>query len=1021
MSTADYVAKYNRRRALLTQVENYWIDEAYHTIIKEIDGLVLTKYLEETVAAVIEGASKGRGDPEIIVHLHKRLAPDFLPLLLPPLLAALAPAPPPAKDVSDKDREKEDKDRIARQRPILRIVAELAMLMAWPEGASKGAGEVGKILSRWMTNDPQFSNMPLLTSFLKTFGRAYLGPKPDKADEQLPEGVEELVPPEMQKKMRELFTNYFNSASKALVKGQTDKRNHEAYIRSGEIFEDRQHAYERMTRAIERLTGGVQGLSDLLGLPMPTLPTAASISKSGLQIVDSASTFTVREDGAVPGGIWDDDEERRFYENLPDLQDLVPPSILGIKQKTADEKKPENAEGEEGGEEAAPDAEEEAQRKVQDDIRRQLEQLELESSAAESETPQPMDRNETVLSNGSGPQDGSPDDDPQPASLEASLTEEDGMQSGPAARLTALFAALPEAVNREMVDKLAVEFAYLNSKAARRRLATFLAAVPKTRTDLLPHYARFIAILDPYMPDVGVAVLKSRKRAIRELDGVRLKNVRFYGELAKFKVARPYTILHVLKVFLDDFKFNIENISNLLETCGRFLLRNPDTAETSKNMSVTHLDQRYNIMLDNAFYIRVAREIEELPPMQAFIQHLLFDVLMKRTQDKVLVLLRKLHWEDAETFTDIWEAKYENIGLTAGLVHDLQRYHPDFAIAVVDQVMEDIRIGMEVSCLIAQPTDNQENIFKFNQRRIASIKFLGELYMYRVVNAAVIFDVLWSLLSFGHRLPVPGRDSPIDSVSDFFRVRLASALLDTCGICFGKGSLRRKLDQYLVVLQVNMPMDVEFMLDDLFDTLRPNGRPPKVKDGNQVLRMRSFPEAAAAVDELLASHVPGVEEDIADDESDEGEDGGRVAEEEEEAEEAPAEAADAASDGDDDSSSEAEEEEEDDVVVLREHKPDEFDEQAQADFDREFARMIADTTVDRKTAPPVFDQAVPVLRKRGQQQPAQEKPDDGQMPFMLMTKRGNKAQNEKRQENEDFEAIGHSMRARGIKVKVVPS
>ena len=30
-------------------------------------------------------------------------------------------------------------------------------------------------------------------------------------------------------------------------------------------------------------------------------------------------------------------------------------------------------------------------------------------------------------------------------------------------------------------------------------------------------------------------------------------------------------------------------------------------------------------------------------------------------------------------------------------------------------------------------------------------------------------------------------------------------------------------------------------------------------------------------------------------------------------------------------------------------------------------------------------------------------------------------QNEKRQENEDFEAIGHSIRARGIKVKVVPS
>jgi regulator of nonsense transcripts 2 len=54
--------------------------------------------------------------------------------------------------------------------------------------------------------------------------------------------------------------------------------------------------------------------------------------------------------------------------------------------------------------------------------------------------------------------------------------------------------------------------------------------------------------------------------------------------LAKFKVAKPYAILHVLKVFLDDFKSNIENISNLLETCGRFLLRYEGTAETAKSM-----------------------------------------------------------------------------------------------------------------------------------------------------------------------------------------------------------------------------------------------------------------------------------------------------------------------------------------------------------------------------------------------------------------------------------------------------
>lgn len=34
---------------------------------------------------------------------------------------------------------------------------------------------------------------------------------------------------------------------------EQDKRNHEAYIRSGEIFEDRQQNYEKMTKNFEKL------------------------------------------------------------------------------------------------------------------------------------------------------------------------------------------------------------------------------------------------------------------------------------------------------------------------------------------------------------------------------------------------------------------------------------------------------------------------------------------------------------------------------------------------------------------------------------------------------------------------------------------------------------------------------------------------------------------------------------------------------------------------------------------------
>lgn len=127
-----------------------------------------------------------------------------------------------------------------------------------------------------------------------------------------------------------------------------------------------------------------------------------------------------------------------------------------------------------------------------------------------------------------------------------------------------------------------------------------------------------------------------------------------------------------------------------------------------RKQGTSHLDNRQNVMLENAFYMcnppeRVAREVVQLSPIQSFIQHLLHDVLSKRTLDKVTKLLRKLHWEENETFeyllisfTQIWEIRYSNIPFVAALVYDLQRYHPDFSMTIVDQVMEDIRSGLEV-------------------------------------------------------------------------------------------------------------------------------------------------------------------------------------------------------------------------------------------------------------------------------------------------------------------------------------
>ncbi|WVN87840.1 uncharacterized protein L203_103035 [Cryptococcus depauperatus CBS 7841] len=1043
-STADYVVKLPRRQALKHAVEQYWLNEARrppgsldsslkrHTtlinklksslligpaeaFIKDIDGLTLTKYLEEIVAAIVDGAVKGKGDPEagvdVIVHLHTRLAPDFLPQLLQSLQSVLLSSTSTTTSVGkdgDKDKEREDRERLAKQRPILRIVAELAMVGAWAEGIPKGTTEIGKILKNMMSNDPQYVHLPLLSTFLKYFGRAYLGPNPlqlnqetsgsdravEAATDYLNGPVAELVPVEVQKKMRELFVNYFNTASKTLVKGhvkvlEQDKRNHEAYIKSGEIFEDRQQAYEKMARAVERLASGVQALAELLALAPPTLPTAASLSKSGLQIVESSSSFTIRDDGPIRGGIWDDDEELKFYEDLIDLKEMVPTSLLGIKDK-------EDIQDKQGQE--AENKEEEHNKNNEEELKKELEKMELADSERQTEVEnQATERRGSISSMEAEMEEGEHYviEDNEPAAS-TQVTEEDGLQSGPAARLSALFAALPESNNREVVDRLAVEFAFLNSKAARKRLIKFIGEVPKQRTDLLPHYSRFIATLDPYMPDIGQGVIDilnselrylQKKKHIRELDSLRLKNVRFYGELAKFKIAKPYNILHILKVFLDDFKFNVENISNLLETCGRFLLRYEGTAEVAKRMvelmrrkqSNMHLSQKHQLMLENAFYMcnppeRVAREVVQLDPIQSFIRYLLDEVLMKRTHDKVLKLLRKLHWEDSKvydyilsSFTCPWEIKFSNIPNLADLVYDLQKWHPVFGISMVDQVLETIRIDME------------ENIFKYNQRRIATMKYLGELYMYRVISASVVFEVLWILLSFGHdeSIPYPGRQSPIDAVDDFFRVRLACTLLDTCGVCFEKGSMGRKLDQYLLVLQLyvtcktELPMDVDFMLTDTIEALRPKS-----------LRLKTFSEAAVAIDDMLVNVV-----DTGDGESEDEEERHAPIEITEENEQAP-----------EDSEQPLAEDDDDDVVLIRNRqaKTDEADEEERVAFDREFAKVLADTTdtrrEQRKQAPPIFDTAVPLVRKRIEHKKENALDKDPGMEFMLLSKKAGKQQ-----------------------------
>ena len=48
---------------------------------------------------------------------------------------------------------------------------------------------------------------------------------------------------------------------------------------------------------------------------------------------------------------------------------------------------------------------------------------------------------------------------------------------------------------------------------------------------------------------------------------------------------------------------------------------------------------------------------------------------------------------------------------------------------------------------------------------------------------------------------------------DFFRLRLVCVLLDTCGMCFDRGSQKRKLDNWLVFFQVCLALTYHWVRD----------------------------------------------------------------------------------------------------------------------------------------------------------------------------------------------------------------
>ena len=130
-------------------------------------------------------------------------------------------------------------------------------------------------------------------------------------------------------------------------------------------------------------------LSELLNLPMPTLPAATQ--KSDSIMVSTGGQNEIPEEIYTTGGKWEDEEERRFFEDIQDLRDFVPKSVLGF---TESEQNAQNSVEAEKVKDELERARKENEENEAKELEKELKRLELEDGSQNSITPNIEDEND---------------------------------------------------------------------------------------------------------------------------------------------------------------------------------------------------------------------------------------------------------------------------------------------------------------------------------------------------------------------------------------------------------------------------------------------------------------------------------------------------------------------------------------------------------------------------------------------------------------------------------------------------
>nr|CDS34146.1 myst histone acetyltransferase 1 [Hymenolepis microstoma] len=811
-----------KNTAFVKKIRNF-VESSRDALLKDFDGLNLSKYVAEVATAITEPKLK-LSDVQFMLRLCSlmfRRYSEFGTLLFEAW-----------KKAFEKNKKAQN---LSKLRVDMVLFADLIIIGVLPETESL------RIFSQQLTqltngDKEQFANIGLITSFLRICGDDWAGLIPRKFKILAKECGKtirrsDFIANERKVKCRALFHEYYDVVLEHLMSMGREARgvilsNRRAMFNKGEVHPDRQEKEQQLLVTCRKFYESVALLADAMDKDPPTtVEEMTECRDDEIDELDKSSFHSSSPLGDMTNfSVFEDDDARVFYESLADLRPAINSQILfkdSAIRITPIVQQPKN-----DGDSSQGDA-------TSEEIEVEKIENEIAAAAAEEDAvgenlvcPKTLENEErgegengltTVVS-----------DMPNSSStasltllaaqpLDTPLVPDSAEEGAPNAKMLmdTFLNRLPNCINRDLIDKAALEFAaVLNKKGNRRRLLNVLASVPRNRSDLLPFYARLVANLYPVAPDIGqdlVEVLKQEfrwhlhKKDQMNIDS-KLKTVRYIGELAKFRIFPGSEVLNLILRLLSNFVHHqIDMTCGLLDTCGRFLYRSPETHRRTKiyldiinrKKLAMHMDQRYSQMIEEAIFTCIPPERpcnfvrEDLTDMQRFVRSLLHGEMTRGNYKAITAALRKLDWKDEKLieymkrlFTQCWEVRYTSLEYLSSILSFLTEFHPKFGIEVADNVIDDIRYCLEM------------NDPSLHQRQRSEARFLSGMYMYLIIDLPVLYGVLYDLIGYGVSFDYM-RPSLIDPPTSVIRISMVLIILDSCHAYFKKVAKSRRVKRFL--------------------------------------------------------------------------------------------------------------------------------------------------------------------------------------------------------------------------------